>query len=216
MLPPAGMSAAEHYMKYGQHEGRTGAFESPANNYNTFQQGGPQWAASIPKGRDDPAVINAIYKAAGTTGLSPAALAAVMNMESTWDPKSSMLGNYGLPQLSANMWGDYGGNFGDMDSNTFKNTYAGRQIDAYADWLLRSGNLNKAGIDVVSQSDPIMQAAILQGIQFGGNALGWRNALAGGNMNVPVTTSPQAGDLKSTSISDMYDAYSKMMEPWFR
>ena len=190
---------------------------SPSNDYSTFQKGPSyNWQASIPAGRSDPATINAIYRAAGTTGLSPAALAAMMNMESTWDPKSSMLGNYGLPQLSANMWGDYGGNFGGMDFNTFKGATGDRQIDAYADWLMKSNNLNKGGIDVASQTDPVMQAALLQAIQFGGNAMDWRNALAGGNMNVPVTKSPQAGDLGTTSINDMYGAYDKMMNAWHR
>ena len=204
-------------MASGGDEGDMSDFQSPTNDYSTFQKGPSyNWTASIPAGRSDPATINAIYRAAGTTGLSPAALAAMMNMESTWDPKSSMLGNYGLPQLSANMWGDYGGNFGGMDFNTFKGATGDRQIDAYADWLMKSNNLNKGGIDVASQTDPVMQAALLQAIQFGGNAMNWRTALAGGNMNVPVTTSPQAGDLGTTSINDMYSAYDKMMNPWQR
>ena len=78
-----------------------------------------------------------------------------------------------------------------------KNATGDRQIDAYADWLMRSNNLNKAGIDVTSQNVPAMQAAILQAIQFGGNKSDWRNALAAGNQTVPVTTSgPQAENLR--------------------
>ena len=113
------------------------------------------------------------------------------------------------------MWNDqpFGGTIGGMNFDQYAAADAPRQIDAYADWLNRSGNLNKGGIDVRSV-DPVMQGALLQGIQFGGNAMGWRTALAGGNQSVPVTTSPQARELGTTSINDMYDYYNRTMSPW--
>jgi hypothetical protein len=182
-------------------------------NYNTFQGGAPQWANSIPG--NDPNLQNAIYRAAGNTGLYPSALAGVMNEESRWNPRDTTSGNYGIPQMSANMWGDspFNGQMAGQTFQQFRDGSGANQIDAYADWLNRSGNLYKGGIDVAAQNDPVMQAALLQGIQFGGNAMGWRNALAGGNMNVPVTTSPQAQNLGTTSINDMYNAYDQMMTP---
>jgi len=182
-------------------------------NYNTFQGGAPQWANSIPG--NDPNLQNAIYRAAGNTGLYPSALAGVMNEESRWNPRDTTSGNYGIPQMSADMWGDspFNGQMAGQTFQQFRDGSGANQIDAYADWLNRSGNLYKGGIDVAAQNDPVMQAALLQGIQFGGNAMGWRNALAGGNMNVPVTTSPQAQNLGTTSINDMYNAYDQMMTP---
>jgi hypothetical protein len=192
-------------------QSRSGGLEG--TNYNTFQGGSPQWANSIPG--NDPNMQNAIYRAAGNTGLYPSALAGVMYEESGWNPSSAMKGNYGVPQMSANMWGDspFNGQMAGQNFQQFRDGSGPNQIDAYADWLNRSGNLYKGGIDVPAQSDPVMQAALLQGIQFGGNAMNWRNALAGGNMNVPVTTSPQAQNLGTTSIDDMYNAYSNMMTP---
>jgi len=182
-------------------------------NYNTFQGGAPQWANSIPG--NDPNLQNAIYRAAGNTGLYPSALAGVMNEESRWNPRDTTSGNYGIPQMSADMWRDspFNGQMAGQTFQQFRDGSGANQIDAYADWLNRSGNLYKGGIDVAAQNDPVMQAALLQGIQFGGNAMGWRNALAGGNMNVPVTTSPQAQNLGTTSINDMYGAYDRMMTP---
>ena len=145
-------------------------------------------------------------------------VAGIMNEESKWNPSDRTGSNFGVPQMSGNMWGDYGGNFGGMDFNTFKGASGDRQIDAYADWLNRSGNLYKGGIDVPAQQDPVMQAALLQAIQFGGNSSGWRNALAQGNMNVPIQTNdPQAKNLREgvpyPTMDSMYNAYDKMLTP---
>jgi hypothetical protein len=195
-----------------------GDFASPANNYNTFQGGYPQWANSIPG--NDPNMQNAIYRAAGNTGLYPSSLAGVGFEESKWNPSDRTGGNYGVYQMSQDMWGDSPFN-GQMAGQTFQQYRDGsgpNQIDAYADWLNRSGNLYKNGIDVPAQQDPVMQAALLQAIQFGGNSSGWRNALAEGNMNVPIQTKhPQAENLREgvpyPTMDSMYNAYDKMLTP---
>ena len=176
-------------------------------------------------GRNDPRVINAIYKSAGETGLPPAVIAAVMNMESVWDPRSSMAGNFGIPQLSEDMWGDnpFKGTMGGVDFNTFKNDPVGdKQIAAYTDWLIRGNKLNRNGIDVASVDDPVMQAAMLQAIQFAGNSSGWRDALAQGNMDTYVTTQhPQAKELRPggeayPTINSMYNAFDTILGRWKR
>ena len=201
-------------------------YESPSNDYSTFQKGPTyDWQSSISEDRRDPRVINAIYKAAGETKLPPSVIAAIVNTESRWNPGDKTYDNYGLPQMSENMWGDnpFRGTMGGVDFNTFKNDTVGdKQIGAYADWLIRGNKLNRDGIDVASVNDPVMQAAILQAIQFAGNSSGWRNDLAQGNMNTYVTTKdPQAKELRPggeayPTINSMYNAYDTILGGWRR
>ena len=196
-------------------------FQSPANNYDTFQKGPTyDWQSSIPAGRNDPRVINEVLKSAGETGLPPAVIAAILNMESVWNPGNKTGGQYGLAQMSENMWADnpFNGRMGDVDFATYRDDPVGdKQIRAYTDWLIRGNKLNRDGIDVASITDPVMQAAVLQAIQFAGNSSGWRNALAQGNMDTYVTTEhPQAEALRPggeayPTINSMYNAYDKIL-----
>ena len=201
-------------------------YQSPSNDYNTFQKGPSyNWQSSMPQGRNDPRVINAIYKSAGETGLHPAVIAAILNMESVWNPTNRTGEQYGLAQMSGDMWGDnpFNGTMGGVDFNTYKNDTVGdKQIGAYTDWLIRGNKLNRNGIDVASVDDPVMQAAMLQAIQFAGNSADWRTALAQGNMDTYVTTKhPQAKELRPggeayPTINSMYNAYDRILGGWMR
>jgi hypothetical protein len=101
------------------------------------------------------------------------------------------------------------------------------QIGAYGDWL---NYYSKGGPDTaaslvtggIGSLDPAMQAAIMMGTQFGGFAglpdtTLWPQALAAGNMNMPVTTSKQALELGNSgypTIGTMYDAFANQMALW--
>lgn len=193
---------------------------SPANNYNTFQQASPQWAAAIPADRRDPDVINSVYQLAGQRGWSPAAIAALIGQETNanaqWDTTSATGRYRGLTQMQQETFNDpaFGGTIGGLTWDQYQNAPGSQQLNAYGDWLDRQGvtqRLNDAGM--ASQS-PEMQAAMLQAAQFGPNATDWLTRLAAGDMSTPVTTSRQADELGNTSIGAMEEAYRNRMAAW--
>ena len=105
-----------------------------------------------------------------------------------------------MAQMSKDMWGDYGGNFGGLTWDQYANGTAPQQIGAFADWLNRSGSLTKGGgVDYASLA-PELQFAYLMANQFGPNAKLWRNIFASGDMNTPLSPSRnQAGELGNLS-----------------
>ena len=87
------------------------------------------------------------------------------------------------------------------------------KASAYADWMVRSGNLTKNGMAGVGDQSPEMQAAILQAINLAPNAPGWRTALVGGNMSTQ-SGPPQGGRFNDTSIGAMEDVFRERMAGW--
>ena len=72
-----------------------------------------------------------------------------------------------------------------------------QQIAAYGDWLKSYDVVNKvrnAGVDFGTLS-PFEQAAYLQAVQFGPNALDWQRQFAAGNRDVNITSAPQAPEM---------------------
>lgn len=191
-----------------------------ATDYNTFQQGSflPPWQASIPSPYNSPATIDAIKRQASQYGYDPAALTAMSQMESGFNPTTATGSYRGVTQMGPTSFSEAGGTLGGLTWDQYQQATPAQQIGAYGDWLnYYSQDPNSAASLVtggIGSLPPEMQAAIMQGTQFGPNATRWPTALAGGNMTTPTTTSPQAAALGNTSIATMNDVYANRMAQW--
>jgi hypothetical protein len=158
---------------------------------------------------------------------------------SLWDPAATTgkqtTGEYaggpayaGLTQMGPGSFADIPNNmFGGLTWPSYQIASGPEQTSAYGDWL---NFYSKGGADTaaslvtggIGSLDPAMQAAIMTGTQFGPYAglpgtIQWPQALAAGNMNMPVTAYPQAPELGNKgypTIGSMYDAYTNMMAGW--
>lgn len=195
-------------------------YQSPSNRYDQFQKGATYpWLNSIPSQHYDPTTINSVYRTAGNLGVDPAALAGVIGVESGWDPANATGSYRGMTQMGPQSFKEAGGQLGGQTWDQYRTGSGASQIDAYAPWLQHyaQGNPDNAASLVtggIGGLDPPMQAAIMQGTQFGPNASGWVRALGEGNMSMPTTPSAQAKELGDTSIGQMYNAYANRMGRW--
>ncbi len=144
-------------------------------------------------------------------GVSPEAIKQVIKVESNFDPRASTGSYNGLTQIGKQTFTEAGGRLGGMSYDEFLQASPEKQLDAYRGYLEHynfKGQMAKHGIDV-SKLTPDQQYAVLQGMQFSPNGQAWKAALAGGNLNVPVTNTPQAKALGTTSLADMAAYFGK-------
>jgi len=159
--------------------------------------------ASVPS-TNKAEILAALNSVAAEYKVDPAAIAAVIDMESKWDTRA-VTGRYiGLTQVGPELPREMG-----LTRAQFLALSAGKQIEAYGVWLnyykfTRKFAAHRINVEMLPVS---RQAAVLQGMQFAPNGEGWKAALAAGNLSVRTTTSPQARALGDTSIGDMERYY---------
>jgi len=159
--------------------------------------------ASVPS-TNKAQILAALNSVAAEYEIDPAAIAAVIDMESKWDTTAKTGQYIGLTQVGPELPREMG-----LTRAQFLALSAGKQIEAYGVWLnyykfkrkFAAHHIN-VGLLPVSR-----QAAVLQGMQFAPNGDRWKAALAAGNLSVRTTTSPQARALGDTSIGDMERYY---------
>ena len=196
-------------------------FQSPANNYDTFQQPSstPSWQRAIPQERSSPELINEINSLSQQYGWSPAAMAAVMQMESTFNPLQATGSYRGLTQMGPDTFREAGGTLNGLTFEQYQRATPAQQARTYGAWIdhyakndpNNAASLVKGGIGSLP---PEMQAAIMQATQFGPNSIDWVKALAEGNMSVPTTPYPQADALKPYTIEAMRNEFERRMQGW--
>jgi hypothetical protein len=200
----AGVDPLAHWYQYGQNEGRSGGFAM--NEPNT-----PAWQTAIDKAYRDPAAFDAIKNTAFGQ-IDPAALAALFNEESRWNPRNQTGQQYGIAQMAKDDFNYRGapGTLGGLTFDQYRNAPAADQIGAYADLLARIQGANP-NLDF-SQMTPQRQYAVLQALNFGPytgepGTIDWIKAMNEGNISMPTTNAPQAKDLGDRSIAAMEQAY---------
>jgi hypothetical protein len=203
-------------------------FQSPANDYSTFQQQPfiPPWQASIPSNVNSPALRAQIEQTAGQRGFDPAAIAAVVNTEDPkWNPRLQDPDSayYGLTQIGPQTFREApGGRLNGMTWDEYQRASPEQQIATYGAWLDQYGSLGRAaerGIDI-GALPPEAQAALLQGFQFSPNAglnessvRDWLTPYAQGGTDMPTTTRGQAPFLGQPlpTMGSMTDYYRRLM-----
>jgi hypothetical protein len=159
--------------------------------------------ASVPS-TNKAEILAALNRVAAEYKVDPAAIAAMIDMESKWDTRS-VTGQYiGLTQVGPELPREM-----NLTRAQFLALSAGKQIEAYGVWLnyykfTRKFAAHRINVEMLPVS---RQAAVLQGMQFAPNGERWKAALAAGNLSVRTTTSPQARALGDTSIGDMERYY---------
>jgi hypothetical protein len=159
--------------------------------------------ASVPS-TNKAEILAALNTVAADQNVDPAAIAAIIDMESKWDT-TCVTGSYiGLTQVGAELPRQMG-----LTRSQFLALSPGKQIEAYGIWLnyykfKRQFAAHRINVGLLPVS---RQAAVLQGMQFAPNADRWKAALAAGNLTVRTTPSPQARALGDTSIGDMERYY---------
>ena len=149
----------------------------------------------------------AINDVAKEIGADPAAVAAVIQVESKFNhpySQTNPFGYRGAFQMGEATWGhtaDGSGTLGGLTWGQFQNASYADQIRAYPDWAraqgidgVWKGNLNKYS--------PATQAALIQGAQFSPAAVSgrgsgtWWTQFNSGNPNIATTKTNQAGGLR--------------------
>ena len=149
----------------------------------------------------------AINDVANEIGADPAAVAAVIQVESKFSHPYSATNPFGYRgafQMGEATWGhtaDGSGTLGGLTWGQFQNASYADQIRAYPDWAraqgidgVWKGNLNKYS--------PATQAALIQGAQFNPAAVSgrgsgtWWTQFSGGNPNIATTKTHQSEDLR--------------------
>lgn len=184
------------------------ARNNPSQSKTNYKQitGG----AGIPK-NISPDALKALNKVAAEHNVDPAAIAQVIKMESGWN-KNNTTGSYnGLTQIGGETMREAGWG---INPSQFKKMSEAQQIEYYGKWLDHykvNSKLEKMGVDI-SKLPVEDQAAILQGTQFGPNAMGWvKDAYVNGNKNARATRSSQASALGNTSAADMSNYFRKQI-----
>src|SRR5262245_1009733 len=155
--------------------------------------------ASVPS-TNKAEILAALNSVAAEQKVDPAAIAAVIDMESKWDTRG-VTGRYiGLTQVGPELLREMR-----LTRAQFLDLSPGKQIAAYSVWLdyykfKRKFAAHRINVEMLPVS---RQAAVLQGMQFAPNGDRWKVALAAGNLAIRTTRSPQARALGDTSIGDM-------------
>jgi hypothetical protein len=164
--------------------------------------------ASVPD-RDNAAILAALNSVAASYNIDPAAIAAMINTESAWNPTCVSTIYIGLTQVGPDFVASL-----KLTKQAFLNLTPAQQITIYGKWLASYSFLQqcaKYNMNVADQ--PIArQAAVLQAEQFAPNGSNWKTAYAAGNYSVPSTNSKQAKVLGDTSINDMETYYAKFFQ----
>jgi hypothetical protein len=159
--------------------------------------------ASVPS-TNKAEILAALNNVAAEYSVDPAAIAAIVDMESKWDT-TAVTGRYiGLTQVGPELPREMG-----LTRAQFLALSAGKQIEAYGVWLnyykfTKRFTAHRINVEMLPVS---RQAAVLQGMQFAPNGDRWKAALAAGDLSVRTTTSQQARALGDTSIGDMERYY---------
>lgn len=175
---------------------------------------GPQavtgWESTIPQAQRSPELTAAIQAMAQRYDIPPQSIAAAINMESNFNPRSNMAGNsnYGLAQISRGDFQTAGGRLGGLTFEQYLNATPAQQVAAYSDFINSSPNavyLNAGA------GDPALTSAILQAIHFSPQSQEWANRFAFNNdMATPVTTKPNPA-LGNTSLDAMQRIYANRL-----
>ena len=159
----------------------------------------------IPPEMQTPENMAALKEVADRFGLSPMAIAGIINTESKWRLGATTGSYRGLTQIGPE----------NPEWATIGSMSAADQIRTYGRWLERykfREKTNAAGVNIAAMS-PAQQAAYLQGFQFAPNALGWQYAAGRGEFGVRTTASRQARALGSTSLAEMTRYYQGLLGP---
>jgi hypothetical protein len=216
----AGMNPLQHWLTYGQGEKRMGgAFDTAGWDQFKGTTYRDPWEAAIPQGRYSPDVANTVRNLSTRYGWDPSALAAITQMESNWNPQTATGQYRGMTQMGPQSFTDAGGRLGGLTWDQYQRATPAQQLATYGAWLdhyARTSPNNAASLvrGGIGSLPPEMQAAIMQGTQFGPNATNWVQALGEGNMSMRTTPSQQASALGDTSINAMRDEFARRMAAW--
>ena len=189
-------------------------WEERAKSYLKEAQQAPvgPGASLIPRDAT-PETVKAVSSVASGIGVDPAAIAAVVQVESAWNPRQSTGTYNGLTQIGEATFKEAGGKLGGLTYEQYRNATPDQQIAVYGAWLDHykfADQMKKHGIDM-AKLPVARQAAILQAFQFSPNGDGFKAALARGDDTVPATTTKQARALGSTSIRDMEAHFATLL-----
>jgi hypothetical protein len=195
-------------------------FQSPANDYSTFQQipqpAGPtmpSWQSSIPATQRNADVVKAIQSVADRFNIPPEAIASVGGLETggTWNPRSRTGTQAGAFQIAPADFKTAGGTLGGLTYDQYRRAPLAQQIAAYGDYIASSPN---AGY-LRGVQDPALAASLLQGIQFAPQSTTWSERMLIGDTGTPVRRQQdQARELGNTSIDAMRDAMARRIAGW--
>jgi|GEM_PF-3292476 len=159
--------------------------------------------AVIPPELQTPENMAALKEVGEKFGISPMAIAGVINTESKWRTGASTGSYRGLTQIGPE----------NPEWATIGSMSVADQIRTYGRWLDRYRFREKtsaAGINFAAMS-PAQQAAYLQGFQFAPNAMSWQYAAGRGEFGVRTTASRQARVLGSTTLTEMTRYYQGLL-----
>lgn len=157
----------------------------------------------------DPAIQAALKEVADAHGLTPEAIAGMIQTESEWNPNAKTGSYLGLTQVGPDTLKEMG--MAGVDPRSLSPV---DQIKLYGKWLDHyhfSEKMKKYGIDFAGM-DPAKQAAIIQAFQFGPNAESWMAALGRGETSGRTTPTKQAHALGNTSIDQMTEYYKSLLK----
>lgn len=170
-----------------------------------FASGEPPGANRVLEGGITPENMTALKEVGERFGISPLAIAAMIDTESKWRPRT-VTGSYrGLTQIGPE----------NPEWAVIRSMSAADQIRIYGRWLKRYRFREKIAMASVdfSRMTPAQQAAYLQGFQFAPNAMAWQYAAGRGDFRVRTTMTRQARVLGSTTLSEMTRYYQKLLGP---
>ena len=206
----AGADPASHAAGEARAAELTKAVNAPPGSASAAAPAAAASAKYFPPGTA-PETIAAVNQLAAQKGLSPAAIAGVIKMESNWDQNATSPGGKykGLTQVGPATFAEAGGKLAGMTYDQYLKATPAQQVDAYGAWLDHYKFADKAkaaGIDF-SKMSPAQQAAHLQAFQFSPAVATWQGA----DPSRPVTKAAQAPVLGSTSLNDMTRYYEKAL-----
>jgi hypothetical protein len=222
----SGMNPTEHWLKFGQGENRMGgAFES-AQSYDDFAGTTYRepWIAAIPEARRTAENVNTVKALSERYGWDPAAMAAMVGLESNWDPRNATGSYRGMTQMGPRTFAEAGGRLGGLTWEQYQRATPAQQLNAYGAWIdhyarspsNEAASLVKGGIGTLPVED---QAAIMQATQFAPsgryNGVSWVQGLGEGNMSLPTTAPGSQGTLLGdTSINTIRDVMARRIAAW--
>ena len=167
-------------------------------------------------GEDVPSIRAAIEETAARVGVHPAALAAMVDVESRFNPRAAHGSYRGATQMGPATFREAGGRLGGVDFDTYQTLPLTAQIRMYPEYLAHYGRLDLVR-ELATDQPPNIQAAILQGFQFAPNDpmrsedRSFVAALRSGDFTRPTTPHPQARVLGDTSLGQMSDYFAGVL-----
>jgi hypothetical protein len=161
-------------------------------------------------------IRRAIEDAAQALGVHPAAVAAVVDTESRFDPRAAAGSYRGATQMGPATFREAGGRLGGVTFEEYQELPLADQIRLYPQYLQHYGRTGLVQ-EIAAGQDPATQAAILQGFQFAPNdpmrpsAQSFVAGLREGDLSRPSTPHPQAQRLGDTSVGAMRSYFSELL-----